>query len=99
MRLTCSRVPCRLFSAVLGSVAAGCFISEPSLGQQSTCELLELRGQWVLPEGPKFHMITSEQTDFYSLRCYPHFKELSALDLKLGCLAWLPALGKKPHYS
>ena len=44
-------------------------------------------------------MITSEQTDFYSLRCYPHFKELSALDLKLGCLAWLPALGKKPHYS
>lgn len=37
-------------------------------------------------------MIPSEQTDFYSPRCYPHFKETPALDLKEA--AWLgPPLG------
>lgn len=32
-------------------------------------------------------MIPFEPTDSYSLKCYSHFKEMSALDLKEGC--WL----------
>lgn len=39
-------------------------------------------------------MIASEKTDFYSPRCYPHFKEMSALGLRESCLAWPSPWGK-----
>lgn len=83
--------PCRLFSAVLGSVAAGCVSSWSSLGAaraHGNCWSLEASRFDNRAPNSERSLLSSQ---IFLLRCYPHFKATSVLGLGQGCLAW-PAL-------